>query len=378
MLAIRALALIMSSTSASVASKPTTVNILDLAAAAVACTVTASRSIRNISAHHHDGTDQKNTRYKPDGSFVTDADFKAQGVIVQAIRSVSAHVRVVGEESEDEMAQHVEADFLDPNVLQKTRRELYLRITNDNDATCPMPLSMETTDATEIIFPDEYEVDASRVTLIVDPLDGTKSYAHGDYDCVSILIAIILDNKPCFGVVGKPFGYTGLAPIWNSGCVAIYGGPQCNDSVYVAGGGRVQVKPIESMDELPRAVISSSRSNGVVHDFCVFLGEKQLVYAEPMHISGAGEKSLRLILQRQNAALWFFPKAGTCLWDVAAPDALLRSLGGKMTDKFGNQMDYSKSREDAENVHGVVACIDAKLHATCIRLFREGDWDQRE
>lgn len=96
-----------------------------------------------------------------------------------------------------------------------------------------------------------------------------------------------------------------------------------------------------------------------------------------MLISGAGEKSLRLILQKNNEALWFFPKAGTSLWDVAAPDALLRSLGGRMTDKYGREMDYSKTKEEAENVDGVVACIDAKLHAECVRLFQEGDWSER-
>ena len=98
---------------------------------------------------------------------------------------------------------------------------------------------------------------------------------------------------------------------------------------------------------------------------------------EPILISGAGEKSLRLILQVNNEALWFFPKKGTSLWDVAAPDAILRSLGGKLTDKFGNSMDYSKAREDAENMEGVVACIDANLHAKCIELYRQGDWASR-
>ena len=138
----------------------------------------------------------------------------------------------------------------------------------------------------------------------------------------------------------------------------------------------IEATPV-SEGELPRAVISGSRSKGVVHEFCVFLGEKGLIHKEPMMIAGAGEKSLRLILQTNNEALWFFPKSGTSLWDVAAPDAMLRSLGGKLTDKFGNEMDYSKSREEAENMEGVVACIDSDLHAKCIDLFKQGDWAER-
>jgi len=85
---------------------------------------------------------------------------------------------------------------------------------------------------------------------------------------------------------------------------------------------------------------------------------------------------MRLILQRNNEAVWFFPKPGTSLWDVAAPDALLRSLGGKLTDKNGELMDYSKSREEAENVDGLVACIDASLHEECIQLFK--NWEHKE
>jgi len=360
--------------------------------------VSASRSILKIASEK-----TKNTREKVDGSFVTDADFAAQGVIVQAIRTVSSEVKIVGEESEEEMAAHVgQHEFLDDDILAKTKSELRLRYTSKKGKNgvggaeipkdqLPLSSSFQITSEGGTAGPagsaDEEDciVDPSRVTIVVDPLDGTKSYTRGENDCVSILIAIILDNKPCFGVIGKPFGYTGLSPMLDTGCVAIYGGPLIN-GVYVAGGEAVGPSKINrnggndngvDSSSLPRAVISSSRSKGVVHDFCIHLGEKGLVAPEPLHISGAGEKSLRLILQKHNEALWFFPKPGTSLWDVAAPDALLRSLGGKMTDKHGNEMDYSKSREQAENVEGVVACIDADLHAECIRLFQQGDWSER-
>lgn len=359
------------------------VNLLDLASAAVACTVTASRSILKLAQPNGDDEDAKNTRLKSDGSFVTDADFAAQGVIVQAIRTVSTDVRIVGEESEEEMASHIGLhDVLDDDIMKRTKQELRLRYHRGKDVEhLPLaPKGSSLAPAVEEADPESCIVDASRVSIIIDPLDGTKSYAHGDYDSVSILIGIILDNTPCFGVIGKPFGYTGLEPILDTGCVTFYGGPLIK-GVYIAGGEPVIPTPIDADaadEDLPRAVISSSRSKGVVNDFCLHLGEKKIVYPEPMLISGAGEKSLRLILQRHNEALWFFPKGGTSLWDVAAPDALLRSLGGRMTDKYGNDMDYSKPRDEAENIDGVVACIDEKLHAKCISLFKEGDWSDRK
>jgi len=93
-------------------------------------------------------------------------------------------------------------------------------------------------------------------------------------------------------------------------------------------------------------------------------------------VSGAGEKTFRLILRKHNEGLWFFPKPGTYLWDVAAPDAILRQLGGKLTDKNGRELDYSKSRENAENVDGIIASIDSVLHSDCIRILQDGDWEK--
>ena len=364
------------------------VRMLDLASAAVACTVSASQKIQRIAQPLEDGDDNdaKNTRKKDDGSFVTDADFAAQGIIFQSLKAVCPEIRIIGEESPEEMEQHMDAEFaLDEDILQRTRAELRMRYRNVEAETFPLAAlssSSEAVDTSDSEIPppvdadndpEETLIDISRVSCIIDPLDGTKSYAHGEYDVVSILICLLVDDQPYFGVIGKPFGYTGLPKIRSSLCSTIYGGPLTN-GVYVAGAHAVKPTPLVRdgpPETLPRAVISSSRSKGIVNDFCGVMGEKGLVSPKPLLISGAGEKSLRLILQRNNEAIWFFPKPGTSLWDVAAPDAILRSLGGKMTDKNGNLFDYSKPREEAENMEGLVACIDADLHQECIALFKE-------
>lgn len=358
--------------------------MLDLASAAVACTVSASRKIRKIAQPVEQGADDdaKNVRKKDDGTFVTDADFAAQGIIFQSLKAVCPEIRIIGEESPAEMQQHMDSEFtLDSDLFQRTRTELRMRyrkieaeryplaaISPDDESSPEPPPSVDANSD-----PDETFIDASRVSCIIDPLDGTKSYTYGEYDVVSILICLLVDNQPYFGVIGKPFGYTDLPKIRSSQCSTVYGGPLI-DGVYVAGSDPIIATPLVREgppESLPRAVISSSRSQGIVNDFCGVMGKKGLVNPEPMFISGAGEKSLRLILQRNNEAIWFFPKPGTSLWDVAAPDAILRTLGGKLTDKNGNLMDYSKPREEAENTEGLVACIDERLHRDCIDLFKE-------
>jgi 3'-phosphoadenosine 5'-phosphosulfate (PAPS) 3'-phosphatase len=52
-------------------------------------------------------------------------------------------------------------------------------------------------------------------------------------------------------------------------------------------------------------------------------------------------------------------------------------LGGKLTDKFGKELDYSKSREDAENNDGIIASNCAALHDKCIKLFQGRPWEDR-
>ena len=363
-------------------SSSSTVPLLELASACVACTEAASRAIQSIAS-----SADKNARLKADGTCVTDADFCAQGIIVQALRSVSTAVRIVGEESAEEMAEHAgKYGVIEADLLRRTQEELRLRYHRQARAVMPLgPVNEEEDVSSNIILsntmmeeedPIDTIVDASRVGVVVDPLDGTNAYAQGEYDAVSILICITLDHQPIFGVIGKPFGYPNLTSIRNRRCAIVYGGPLLQ-GVYIAGGREICPAPLAPQLP-PRAVISSSRSQGVVHDFCLHLADDHhLIHREPLYISGAGEKSLRLILQVHQEALWFFPKKGTCLWDVAAPDAILRSLGGKLTDKYGRAMDYSKSREDAENMQGVVACIDAALHAKCIELFGQGDWRDR-
>jgi 3'-phosphoadenosine 5'-phosphosulfate (PAPS) 3'-phosphatase len=370
------------------------VSLLDLAAACVACTEAASRAIQSIST----SALKKNARLKEDGTCVTDADYAAQGIIVAAIRSVSHDIRICGEESAEEMAAHtgkhgaIEALELLPRTQYEMRLRYHLRHSEEGGAdaattTTAMPLAPtrdneeKTTSPIQVpldllVNPEETMVEASRIGVVVDPLDGTNAYAQGEYDAVSILIGITLDDQPIFGVIGKPFGYPNLTSILNRRCAIVYGGSLIH-GVYIAGGREIVPSPLSTTPP-PRAVISSSRSQGVVHDFCVHLADDHhLIHREPLYISGAGEKSLRLILQVHQEALWFFPKKGTCLWDVAAPDAILRALGGKLTDKWGQSLDYSKPREEAENLQGIVACSHADLHAQCIALFQQGDWQSR-
>jgi 3'-phosphoadenosine 5'-phosphosulfate (PAPS) 3'-phosphatase len=271
----------------------------------------------------------------------------------------------------------------------------------------------------------------------VDPLDGTNNYARGQFDSVSILVAIILDNTPCFGVICKPFGQdtattaegisdvdgdvtaaaAALATVSlseaaagapppspltsptrsaaaatkkmasNPNCsYAVYGGTLLK-GVFVAGQDDAvspslssrstvpQSDNYNSTDDtsLPRAIISSSRSGGIVKRICVALHEEGVLHPDMVLVSGAGEKALRLVVGTQQEGLWPFPRPGTSLWDVAAADALLLQQGGRLTDSMGRPMNYAAAAFEegtTDNDSGIFASHSAELHETCVKVFQ--------
>jgi len=412
------------------------VNLLSLASSALASCVAASRPIRKLASMSPDETNDEVrksvSRHKLDGSIVTDADGQAQHIIASALRSLCPNIRIVGEESQQEVDRHIPAkqplhsddddhdeaartsdslpatstsgldetsSDVQVEMEERLREELMGRITLSTSLDVSEGDTGETSPPDSLLaFPagpplgkgtmSSYEIDASRVAIFIDPLDGTNSYAKGEYDVVTILVGIIVDDHPCFGVICKPFGQLDQPTLPNSGIFAIYGGTLI-DGLYITGGGECAKSAQFKIDRLTpkserldpnnqshdaRAVISKSRSKGVVRDCIDDLSSRGLLHPEPVYVSGAGEKALRLLVGSKHEALWFFPKPGTSLWDVAAADALLRSVGGRLTDKNGHDIDYSKSRQEAENINGIIACNDARLHSECIRLFLEGNW----
>jgi len=392
----------------------TNVNIYTLAASAVSSSLFASKPIRwysSISSHDKrveqiinddiesirepvspdtiiigsnlTKPEKKNTRMKSDGTIVTDADGAAQRIIVDALRRVSSEIRIVGEESQEDERRLSDGDNEWPwesdddasfdEVSEMMNEEIKNRTRNKGID----PL---------------FEVDPARISVFIDPLDGTKSYARGAYDSVTMMIAILIDNIPCFGVLCKPFGRTGETSVFDSECFVVYGGTLLNGA-YIAGGGEcprgtrcnaaateqcAAVRLESKSSRRPRAVISKSRSGGVVKKCIDALSERGLLDSEPLHITGAGEKTLWLIMGFENATLWFFPKPGTSLWDIAVADAILMAIGGKVTDKDGNNIDYSRSRNNASNDNGIVISSDTDLHSECLRMYLEAGWESDE
>ncbi|GLD96735.1 hypothetical protein PINS_up005418 [Pythium insidiosum] len=149
-----------------------------LLAACVSAGVHAGAVIREVVGEDHDLQLVSKCADKYDPQTV--ADRRSQQRMIHALRHVWPHVRIVGEEGDLDHADDKDRVLTDLHVL---------------DAALPA-----TTDA--IV---DRELDAARVVVWIDPLDGTKKFAEKKFDEVSVLLGIALDERPLAGVMHLPF-----------------------------------------------------------------------------------------------------------------------------------------------------------------------------
>lgn len=159
----------------------------------------------------------------------------------------------------------------------------------------------------------------------MDPLDGTREYTEGLVEHVTVLIGIAVGDQAIGGVIHQPFynHNTNNSPeigrtLW--GIVGVgYGGFQ------------PQTAPEG------RHIITTTRSHS---NKLVIAALEALKPDEVVRVGGAGHKVLLLIEGKAHA--YVFASAGCKRWDTCAPEAVLVSIGGKLTDVQGNVYSYRK------------------------------------
>ena len=99
--------------------------------------------------------------------------------------------------------------------------------------------------------------------------------------------------------------------------------------------------------ELPpqRQIVASTRTHG---SGVVSEAIDAIQPDEVLHVGGCGYKCL-LVLERKASAYVFAHRGGTKKWDTCAPDALLHSVGGHLTDVGGNRLTYHRDVEHFNN-----------------------------
>lgn len=182
---------------------------------------------------------------------------------------------------------------------------------------------------------------------LVDPLDGTKEFIsrNGEF---TVNIALIEDGRPVLGVVLAPaLGKTGRL---FSGVVDGSGGAGPGAWVEDDAGRRAircRAAPAAGM------TVVASRSHGDAAALDAFFAERRIKVAS---LASAGS-SLKLCLVAAGEAD-LYPRLGrTMEWDIAAGHAVLAAAGGRVTTLAGDDLRYAKPGLD--NPHFVASGLAA-------------------
>ena len=167
-----------------------------------------------------------------------------------------------------------------------------------------------------------------KIFFLVDPLDGTRSFVHGEEE-FTVNIALIEDEQPVFGVIYCPpqdilyFGMVG------------------DNSYKQVGGSKPQLIKTRDFPEDGLTVVRSrSHPSQKTNDYLQTIPVKELV---------SGSSSVKFCMIAEGKAD-IYPRFGrTMEWDTAAGHAILAAAGGVVEAAAGGKFVYGK--QGFENEH---------------------------
>jgi len=173
---------------------------------------------------------------------------------------------------------------------------------------------------------------------LVDPIDGTKDFIKGG-DGFAVMIGLLVDHRPVLGVVHQPSIERTFFATPDGAFVDV-------DDLTT----RLVVSKVAKAAEA-RLVASASHRGADIDRVKTELG-----IAEEMNVGSVGVK-LCLIA---NGARDLYVK--TKSWDTCAPEAILAGAGGRLSDLFGDPIEYT---EELAHRRGLVAS-NGHVHAEVV------------
>ena len=239
-----------------------------------------------------------------DASYVTEADLSSQAAIVAALHAAFPGLRIVGEEDGAVPAPAAPAAPA---------------------AGTPAPAP-----ALAGLADEASEVPLAEVTVLVDPVDGTRELVEGRLGAVQVLVGVAVRGRAVAGAVGLPFpdGSTEAPPALVYGLVG-RGFGRIVEGREVAGppGGAAGSSPLlYTTGDSQNAALAAAKA--------VLAGAASGGEVAWTKMGGAGNKLLAVAEGRVEAALMHF---GTSLWDTCAPEAVVAAMGGQVSDLFGGE-----------------------------------------
>jgi 3'-phosphoadenosine 5'-phosphosulfate (PAPS) 3'-phosphatase len=251
-------------------------------------------------------------------SALTVADTAAQRAIVGSLRAEWGDdlLKIVGEEDDDE-------------ELAKSLAEATFEALDRDRFVEEIPTDESGEDG----------IEANRITVFVDPLDGTREFVEGRVENCQVLVGIAIDGEAVAGAVGMPFPQGNL----ETDSTIVYGLDGMGTGVVGPTLTRGPFPLERNIDgaKYPRPHHATGDSTAEVMEACRRgaidgLGGSIVTYG------GAGNKILATALGEVTCTIQH--RIGGA-WDLCAPEAILKAMGGKMTDLFGEELEIY--RDDA-------------------------------
>nr|CAD7572063.1 unnamed protein product [Timema californicum] len=181
-----------------------------------------------------------------------------------------------------------------------------------------LDLNPNTVTSSSISLPDEM-IPPEDITVWIDPLDATKEYTENLLEYVTTMVCVAVKGKPIIGVVHKPFGV---------------------DTQDFMGLG--------DLSKTPKIIVSISHAGQVKNISEQAFGKN----VEVISAAGAGYKSLEVATGNVTA---YIHTTAIKKWDVCAGNAIVESLGGKMTTLTNELLNYSDT--NVVNEKGLLATM---------------------
>jgi len=200
------------------------------------------------------------------------------------------------------------------------------------------------------------EIEADRLTIWIDPLDATQEYTENLTKFVTVMVGIAIDGRAVGGIIHKPFSNETIWS-WKRQRNHLLNHLHILDEV--------ELNRVYSDDEGPRVIVSRSHKGDVYKMVNKFKPPGIVTPA-----GGAGYKVWEVAAGHEDV---YLHSSLIKKWDLCAGAAILNTLGGRMTDADGKDIDFANEWEFKHEGGVVAAKYDQPGYVAAIKILNSRD-----
>lgn len=288
---------------------------------------------------------------KKDRSPVTVADFGSQSIVCKHLFEAFPNDPIIGEEDSHSLKQPENQELLSKLVVHVQKYYPH----TDPQTICDWIDRGSATQYSERFW-------------TLDPIDGTKGFLRGEQYAVSL--ALVEKGKIVFGVLGCPNILNDPADSASKGAIFYATKGQGSFSIPLTGNAE------------PKQISISTQTNSSLIRFCESVEKAHSSHDDAARLAeelGITVDSVRLdsqakyaVVGRGEAECYLrLPRTADYnerIWDHGGGVIVIEEAGGKVTDVFGNSLDFSQGKTLSKNT-GVIA-TNGHVHDAVIRAIK--------